>query len=216
MTDPDPLNPGTDPVEPTTPASSTPPGTSQAVDWEARYKGLQRTFDRLTKDFETLKGKYDQLVGETETVRQDHRKTSDDYTTLKTAFQALETTNKQLEGDLTANRVQVERTKTIMAEFPDLAPFEAQGLLPSAATLDELKTKLESFRKAIGETTGKAALKQLQGFTPPSSANINPPAGPSKESIFAELTRLSGRRSPAEQARYDELIALWDEANKPQ
>ena len=120
----------------TVPPDQKPVGNNQPViDWEARYKGLQRTFDKLTKDHDTLKGKYDQQQEETENIRQESLKHQRDIDAFKQASQALETEKGNLAKELESNRAQVERTKTIMAKFPDLAPFEAQGLLPSTATI---------------------------------------------------------------------------------
>src|SRR4030043_437509 len=199
----------------TVPPDQKPVGNNQPViDWEGRYKGRQRTFDKLTKDHDTLKGKYDQQQEETENIRQESFKHQRDIDAFKQASQALETEKGNLTKELESNRAQVERTKTIMAKFPDLAPFEAQGLLPSTATIEELEVKLEAFRKAMGDTVDKSALDKLRGYTPPSSGNTNPPAAQSKESVYAELTRLSGRRTPEQQARYDELIQIWDDLNK--
>lgn len=204
--------PETDPVVPARKSSPADPG--QAVDWEARYKGLQRTYDRLMKDNDALKLKYETLLDESETARQEARKTSESSESLKKSIKELEDRKMALEADLANHRAQVDRTKTIMAKYPDLAPFEAQGLLPSAATTEELEQKLENFRKAIHDSVDETALSKLRGYTPPSSANNQPPASQSKESVFAELQRLSGRRTSEQQARYDELISIWDDLNK--
>src|SRR5574340_1098040 len=204
-----------DPVqEPVVPPKKTTPADPQQVDWEARYKGLQRTYDRLTKDHDALKAKYDELTDDAENVRQASRKGSDEIETLKKSYQALETDKKAIETELAVHRAQVDRTKTIMAEFSDLAPFEAQGLLPSATSPVELKTKLEAFRKAIQDSADKTAINKLQGYTPPSSGGNTPPTSPSKEQVFAELQRLAGRRNAEQQARYEELMSIWDELNK--
>lgn len=197
------------------PSDQKPVGNPQpVVDWEARYKGLQRTYDKLSKDYESLKGKYDQQQEEHEGALQESRKKLIEYDEFKKTFQALENDKSNLEKELASHRAQVDRTKTIMAKFSDLAPFEAQGLLPEAPTIEELETKLEAFRKAIGDSVDKTALDKLRGYTPPSSGNNNPPAAQTKESVYAELTRLSGRRTPEQQARYEELLQIWDDFYK--
>lgn len=196
------------------PPEPKPAGSSQqVVDWEARYKGLQRTYDKLDKEHTALKGKYDQQQEEHETALQESRKKLNEYDEFKKTFQALENDKSSLEKELASHRAQVDRTKTIMAKFPDLAPFEAQGLLPEAPTIEELETKLENFRKAIGDSVDKSALDKLRGYTPPSASNNQPPATQSKEQVYAELTRLSGRRTPEQQARYEELLRIWDDLN---
>lgn len=95
---------------------------------------------------------------------------------------ALRTLQTQYEGDrnkLTATESEkatlqqnLERTKLIMAKFPHLASFEADGLLPQAP-VTELESILSIFSSKLGANAQAAKETHIAGAT-------QPPAGPNQ------------------------------------
>lgn len=190
-------------------------GNVQPVaDWEARYKGLQRAYDKLKADKDGLQLKYDQLVGEVEDTRQKHRTSETDRTALQSKLTQLEAEKTDLTQKLSRRDAEKERQKTIATDFPDLLAFEMQGLLPPAETPEELKTRLDAFRVALNNSVTSNVREKLQG-TPPSTTP-KPPTSRSKEQIYAELMQLAGRRDPDSRKKYDELYSEYMQFYKPQ
>lgn len=203
--------PSDPPVEPKEPA-----GSGQAPkgeDWEGRYKGLQRLFDKT-------KGQLDSL-----TVT--HQQTMDELEEQKAKYRVLEATNVGLTNDLGklgGEKTELEKTiaersfdkermKLIVSEYPELAAFEAKDLLPSATTIEELKPKLELFKQTV---TGKSKQDVLDTLKGAGSGINNPPEKPdlTKDQIYDRLALLAGSRSPADQKEYAELMEKWQELNK--
>lgn len=199
-------------VDEKTPTSSG--QNQQGSDWEARYKGLQRALDRKTREYDQLSEKYESLITEHEQAKQELRKITGERDESKNSLQALVNEKNKIESDLNSERTLVERTRLIMSEFADLATFETSGLLPHAQTVDELKQKLGAFREALGKSVSRGTQEKLLGYTPPSGSNNSQPLQPTKESVYAEMTRLAGTRDPEQRKRYVELLNTWDELNK--
>lgn len=208
---PDPI-PEPEPIL-TDPPKSDPASNPQPSDWEKRYKGLQQAYERLQKKFEQLTLTHEQVVSELEEVRQTITTHSNEKKILTDALTKLEATKKDLEGQVASHAIDRERTKLIMSEYSDLAGFEADGLLPTAATIEELKPKLEAFRGRVKGISSAEALEKLRG-TPPTGGGGNPPPARSKETVYAELTRLAGSRDPKDREQYDKLMNEWLDLNK--
>jgi hypothetical protein len=104
--------------------------------------------------------------------------------------------------------------KLIVSEYPELAAFEAKDLLPTAATIEELKPKLDLFKETV---TGKSKQQVLDTLNGASGGINNPPADTplTKDQIYDKLQKLAGSRSPADQKEYETLQEKWQELNKP-
>jgi hypothetical protein len=210
-----PDDPPTDP--PADPVVEKPAGQGAAPkgeDWEGRYKGLQRLFDKQKVALDTLSAT--------------HQQTIDDLEDQKAKFRVLETANigltndigkmgeakTQLEKTIAERSFDKERMKLIVSEYPELAGFEAKDLLPTAPTIEELKPKLDAFRETFSGKTKEDVLKTLSGAG--GGINNPPPETPlTKDQIYDKLSKLAGSRSPADQKEYAELQDKWQEINKP-
>jgi hypothetical protein len=90
----------------------------------------------------------------------------------------------------------------------DLAPFEAKGLIPLADNVEDMKATFENFRQAFNTTVDQTMKNRMTGMSAAASNN-EPPQPRTKETVYAELTRLAGARSPQERAQYDALMKEW-------
>lgn len=194
--------------------NTTPSGSTQTVDWEKRFKGLQATYDKLQKKYNDLEAENQRLTGELEEQRQGARGYETEKKTLNEQLAALQGEKTALQGQVLTHQQSVERAKLIMGEFQDLATFEAKGLLPSAANLEELKQKLTDYRVAIGSMVSSGVQNRIAGQSPASSGGTNNSGAPTKDQVYSDLVRLAGSRNPADQKRYQELMAQWEEMNK--
>ena len=188
----------------------------QQPDWEARHKGLQRTYDALRTKYDALVLSHDQLVGEMEELRQGSRRFETEKTTLQNSLAQYEKDKNELEQKLKIKDFEKERTTLIMKEYPDLAGWEAEGLLPSALTIEELKPKLQTFQKKFDDTIGTGVKKKLQGSGPAQSGQKEMQTGHTSEFIYRRLSQLAGHRTPEQEVEYQALHDEWDalEENK--
>jgi uncharacterized protein YukE len=210
------VTPEVTPAPPAPPAkpASTQQGDQQ-VNWESRYKGLQTTYDKLQKNFDSLKVKHDETLGELEEMRQESKKIGAEKGTVDQRITELTAENAKLQEQLKSQEFRGERMKLIMGEFADLATFEADGLLPEAPTVEELKPKLESFRAKIGGTVDQSVKNKIQGVGATNTTRVNEPPGHTKEWVYDRLRMLSGHRTPEQEIEYQALRNEWDELNKP-
>lgn len=187
------------------------------VDWEKRYKGLQRTYDAQVAKFASLQEQYDQLVAEVEGERQKSKGHETEKQTLATSVQQLTAERDDLNKKLATHVFTQDRMKMILSEFPDLAQFEAKGLLPTADTLENLKPLLEAFRETMGGMVGDDVRKKLLGSSPAggSSSSNNGAGKRSKEEIYARLVQLAGSNKSEDRLEYQNLLKEWDDINKP-
>jgi hypothetical protein len=89
--------------------------------------------EELTKQFDPLKSNYDSLTTE--------------HKTLKETLEELELAKDELS-------VKASRASIIMSKYPELAAFEAEGLLPETGTDDDPAKIGEIFGKFAAKITG--------------------------------------------------------------
>jgi hypothetical protein len=197
------------------PAPKQEPQSSQAIDWQARYNGLNSAYSKLQKRHEDLQAKFDQLSEEHETSIQGSKKHDAEKTDLSSKIASLEREKQELSNQLSKQSFKDQRIKLILTDFPDLTTFEADGLLPDADTIENLKPKLESFRTALERRTKNGVQEKLKGLgpTPANRTNITPITH-SREFLYARLSQLAGHRTPEQQVEYQQLQAEFDELTK--
>ena len=214
MTD-QPVQPLTTPTDPPAKTGGDLSQGTQQVNWEARYNGLNVTFGKLQKKYEDLQIQYQTLNAETEELRQTHKKVDGEKAVLLSDLDKIKGEKSTLEGKLNSAAFDKERMKLIMADYSELATFEAEGLLPTATTVEELKPKLDAFRAKLGGNIIDGVKKKLQGTGPaPSGKNDANPGTHSEEYIYTRLSQLAGHRTPDQIVEYQGLQDEWDELHK--
>ena len=193
---PDPVNP-----EPVTQPAVNNPGGQPATDWEARFKGLQKSFDDQQKSWKTKEQSLESTVAQLTT---EHRTVLDEFGkaqgTLKSTQEQIQVANKAAEDKAAETAIQKaenERLRLIM-KYPALMPFEEKGALRT-----DLKGEaLEAHLKTMLELNGLAGNKLITGAIPPGSGNARPGA-PTKESLIAEMRKIAA--DPSKAREYAEL-----------
>ena len=110
----------------------------------------------------------------------------------------------------------VERMKLIAEQYPEFVSLEANGNLPEAQSIDELKEKLESQRKVL-QTLAEQMIKQkLSGTSIPignsNDGVTNPKNGQKRDKsvVWEEMKRYRGATTDEGKARYAELLLEWE------
>lgn len=214
LPDPTVTNPPAPPAPAPEPTPAPQPAPAPGEDYEKRYKGLQRTYDTLQAKAQKLEEEKSALLGDTELLRQNEKKYTDDLKKVQDELTALKAEKENLTTQLTSHQTLLTRSKLIMGEFSDLALFEANGLLPAATTEEEMRSLFTKFRETYTKAVGDGVQKKVAGAGPAPTGGGEPPAL-SKESIYAEMTRLAGSKpGTKERTRYEELLRQWDELHK--
>jgi chromosome segregation ATPase len=179
-------------------------------DYEKRFKGLQKLFEKQQKKVTDLEEERDKLLETRESSTQTEKQKQVELDKAKLDLDLLTREKETLTAKLTTHESKAQRTELILSDFSDLAAFEAQKMLPDAPTIEELRTKLTAFRAAYQASVEKTVQAKIQGAGPAPTAPTIPPAGRSKEQIYAELSRLAGSRNADDRKKYDELVEEWD------
>lgn len=205
-TNPDGQNPDGTPPE----GGSTPGGDGQN-DYKKMYEQLQRTsqasYAGLQKTLAKVQGDYETLKSTNVATLEQFGELQKTHTAIQEAHDAMA---KRLEieiPEIASLREFKTRTELIHKKFPGLISFEADGLLPTGGTPEELEAKLKIFQEKLGNLAHNAEKENGEGSTPP------PPGGgdelpTSGEALMKQAIIASG------QGKMDEFDRLYTEAFK--
>jgi len=208
----DPPVPPTPGPGPTPPAPTPPPQPPE--DYEARFKGLQRTYDALQKKLDAAEDQRTKALADAEVLRQSDSQRQAALDKLQKDLDAIKAEKEAVATQLSSQAALLARKSLILTEFSDLASFEAGGLLPPATTEEEMRTVFTKFREAYQKSVGEEVARKVQMAGPAPTSNL-PPAARSKEQVYARLTQLAGSRPGSkDREEYDALLGQWDEMNK--
>lgn len=159
-------------VPPTSPPSS--------PDLTAEVKRLQKDLESATRSYNGLDGNFKKVKSERDSFETQLKDVSEQYegkiktleierdglkTTTTTKAQEIET----LQKSHTAAIDELEVLRTVMIDFPDLAPVYAKGLIrPGGLKGEELKTFLSQWKETLGELGASLSQNHSSGTTPPS------------------------------------------------
>jgi SMC interacting uncharacterized protein involved in chromosome segregation len=192
-------------------STKTPEATAKSgKDWEAAYKGFQKTYDKLKTKMETLEAKYDALSEESEALKQTNKELESQRVSLTKQLEDAGVKVKEFETQVQSHAVSQERVKLIMSDFMDLAPFEGKGLLPAAANTDEMRVKFEEFREALKATTDLKVSDRIKGLGPAKTSGDDGRTGDlTPDQMYNRLAHIAGTHDPQEQKEYAQLMEKW-------
>jgi len=182
--------------------------------WETAYKGLQRTYEKLQNRFDKQTELLETTSAELEELKQTHGKVTKDKETIDKSLADKDAEIQRLTQQVNNHSVELQRTKIIMSEFPDLVVFEGKGLLPTAATDEELKTKLTDFRDSMKGLLESEVEKKLKGVGPSPTGHKDEDQLTDQDAIYERMMAIAGSRDPTLKAEYDKLYAKWIELTK--
>jgi len=148
---------------------------------QASYAGLQKTLQKVQTDYDALKSTHVGVTGQFNELQKTHATTQE----------TLDALSKRLEAELPelANlRSFKERTDLLHSKFPGLVSFEAEGLLPTGGTVEELTTKLTAFQTKLGNLSQIADQQARDGGTPPPPGDNNDTPSSADEFLKLAIT----------------------------
>ena len=180
--------------------------------WQERYKGMQRAFNKKSEELDNLAEKFENLMEESETSKATEGELQKQLQDIQKQMDERQQELDQMTGQIAAQEAKQKRTNLILSEFPDLAPFEAKGLLPDVPD-DQMKDKFNEFREVFQSRVEDDVKKQVVGASAAETGGDGThKVTRSKEQIYGELMRLAGSTNPEDRARREALVAEWDEA----
>jgi hypothetical protein len=121
-----------------------------------RYVGLQKTYQ--TEQEARKKADEDLGLLKTQVVGFET-----DKSTLSGEVEQLKTTVTEKDSEITALQKKQQRASLIFSQFPELASFEADGLLPDAKDEEGLTTKFKAFSEKLGTMKQQGAKEFASG-----------------------------------------------------
>jgi len=193
----DPQTPVTPQTTAAQPATSVPSPDIQ--EWEKKYKGLQTLVnkangerDKAVADLATLQVTVEEQKLKIGTLE---KQVTDLTASVGTKEKDVETAK----GETTAKTLEVARLKLIVKEYPQLASFEAAGVLPTATTEDEMRTKFKAFQDAMSSIVGEDVKAKLKGSSLPSGTPTS--TQPTEDEIYDEMSHIAGVRGKEDEFR---------------
>lgn len=148
-----------------------------AEEWAKSYKGLQGAYQKLQNEtktqVDTLNTQLADAQTQIESLKQGGTSKDDQLTVLQTEVAKKQEELTKLQTDKANADQQLQRKNLVMQEFPELASWEAQGLLPSADSDDALREQLEKFRGTLAGQVGAGVKQTLKGASPDLSGKTN-------------------------------------------
>jgi hypothetical protein len=194
-----------EPVVVQTPPANTPAATPE--DWEKKYKGLQRAMNSKQVEVDGLNDKIVSLMATIEELKSGKVSTETQVTKLNGDLQTALNSLKAEQQKVATSSTETERLKLLVKEFPTLAAFETAGLLPSANTVDEMRSKFKAFQETLSQTVGQNVQKTLQGSSIPTGQAA--PLALTEDQLFEARMKVAGVKG--KEAEFQRLTAQYDE-----
>lgn len=151
------------------PASSTP--VADGTDWEKSYKGLQSSYQKLKAATDTTVAELQRQLGESQsTIETQKLEIASLNEKLASEGQRAEAVTKErdaIKQEAEATKANLTRAKLVMDKYPQLAGFEARGLLPTAESEEALTAVLEEFANVMNAKASSELQQRLSGAVPP-------------------------------------------------
>lgn len=161
------------------PDAQTPAPEGQTENWQERFKGLQKAYNKLQTEHEAatarandaenaLKSANAQLVEATKSHQSEVNTLKGQMTQFEAQVAELSKTNSTLQADLGKFQTKESaRQAVINAKAADLLPFVDAGNLSVAGLEgDALTAELTKFRNLIAEVAGKQVNQEMAGSSP--------------------------------------------------
>jgi hypothetical protein len=190
------------------------PPVQPDTNWEDRFKGLQRSYQKLQKKFDALEEKEETLLEEVETTKQSERERQAALDALEKDKVKAQAELDRVSGELATQEAKILRSQVIMRDFPDLSEFEINGLLPEASDEEDMVEKFTKFRSSVESMIKTSVEKQVSGTAPSETVPTQPTPTRTKAEIYTQLQNLAGRRDAESRAQYTELLDEWDKLNE--
>ncbi len=191
------------------PVSQPAPNQGNSTDWEAQYKGLQGTYNKLFINQTDLQNKYNAEVEAHEKDKQELARVQGELSKLQATLGDKDKSLLETQTNVESKARQYERLKTIAQKYPMLINLELNGLIPDI-NQEELDTKLGILNETIMKQIDNQTMNVLKN-TPPSGTKNSAQMPPVNDidSVFERLNVLAGSKDPKDQAEYEKLFSVY-------
>lgn len=141
----------------TTPPQAATSGQPDGVDWEARFKGLQRKYNELYGEYQNLSGSQADSEAQVASLTKQLEE-------ARSRLAALGEEKEALVEEYEAFKTRRERERTITQRYPALRPLVDSGVLRDDLPDEQLEQLSEQLQNQFLQTATRAA----SGATPPS------------------------------------------------
>lgn len=191
-------------------------------EWVTTYKGLQTAYNKLqdqtSKTIADLEAKLKDATVEIETLKAGSTSKESQAAVLQKEIVSLTQQIETLKNEKSQAETKVARSQLVMKEFPELASWEAQGLLPDGEAGDELMALFGKFRDNLSNNVSSEVKKTVAGSSPAGSGRTGAGSGgaggaggeKSADYWYAQMLQHAGR----DDAKFAEAEAKYDELTK--
>jgi len=208
-----PAAPAPPPADPPPAADSSPPTTQTGdppVDWEARFKGMQSAYSKLEQKNTDAQGTLSEAQAELEKLTVEGKTSESKLKELEESIVDLTTEKETLTSEADISKLQADRAKLIMAEYPELSEFFGNDLIRTVEDIEEQTKIFDTFKKIIDVRVQSTLTDIVSGSGPSTTGDQDTPTL-DKDNIYDRMTALAGSRDPKEMEEYAELEKQWKE-----
>jgi chromosome segregation ATPase len=189
------------------------------VDWEKRYKGLQRATEKkrneLEAQLETAQKEIESTTTELEEVKGDTGSLEKKKTEAEESKEKLENEIQTLQSEHDSLQKQIDQQNIVMTDFPHLAPVAK--FIPAADDEEGFRKGAEELSTAINTYVDKGVETSLKG----SSATFEEGDSDDMDSGASELEEAwqvvyQYAGNPEKQEEYDAAYAIIEKAGANQ
>lgn len=185
-------------------------GNSDQTDWKAKYEQLngqiasgqyvtKESYVTLQRNLETAVNEKKGVVQERDNAQAKIALITDNQEMLQSQITTLTQTNQQLDASDKAKGVKLERHNVIFKDYPHLAGFEADGLIPDPKPDQKLDDVLKTFSDRVTAISGKA----LDDFKKTSTPPVPPKDGELPKGATALLQEAKGLLGQGKTTEYN-------------
>lgn len=149
-----------------------------AVEWKKSYAGLQGAYQKLqettTAEIAGLNAKLSDAGVKIEELGQGAVGKDTEVSALQKQLADRSQELATLKNEHGSLSSQLARQRLILEEYPDLAQWEAKGLLPTASDPEALKSALGAFRETLKNQVGATVATELSGSSPSGKRETDP------------------------------------------
>jgi hypothetical protein len=195
--------PTPDPKDQVTDSKSQQSSTSGGEDWEARYKGLQKTAAKKDSTIVELQEKLDKAIVDIEEVRTSSTTTAAQKAVAEKAKTDLEAQLNQVKSERDAMQKTLSQQAIIVNEFSHLGKLSKY--IPKAEDDETFKQNATIFATDIEEAVQARVKTVMSGATPPQPKGKQEMATESEEEALyhrvTSLAGIAGKEAEFEEAR---------------
>lgn len=175
-----------------------------AVDYKAKFTGLNKAHQRVLTEYNEFKGQYAAIETQANTFKTQAEELSKVKAALEAERDALKAAREQAEQEAATSKRSLARMQTI-SQFPELAEYEAKGFLRVDLEGDQLTGYLTEFRQTLVGQKKAAVQEQLKGALP----NAGAPQGNQDAELSIDVLREQHQKAMNEQ-NWPEVDRLWN------